>query len=188
MSLNIIAPFTKKYGKLENVIKTDCAICEAYDPTVSKGNHPVSNNYTGLWDTGATGSVITRRVIEELNLKPTGGIYVRNTSGARYEPTYKINILLPCNVGVSFLDATEGLLNDFDVLIGMDVISKGDFAISNSNGETTFTFQIPATHKIDFENELYEKLHTPVKAEQLPGRNDPCYCGSGKKYKNCHGK
>ncbi len=26
-----------------------------------------------------------------------------------------------------------------------------------------------------------------VKKEQL-GRNDPCYCGSGKKYKNCHGK
>ncbi|WP_408917418.1 SEC-C metal-binding domain-containing protein, partial [Caldifermentibacillus hisashii] len=20
------------------------------------------------------------------------------------------------------------------------------------------------------------------------GRNDPCWCGSGKKYKNCHGK
>ncbi|WP_410521859.1 SEC-C metal-binding domain-containing protein, partial [Borreliella garinii] len=20
------------------------------------------------------------------------------------------------------------------------------------------------------------------------GRNEPCYCGSGKKYKNCHGK
>ena len=21
-----------------------------------------------------------------------------------------------------------------------------------------------------------------------PGRNDPCYCGSGKKYKKCHGR
>ncbi len=27
---------------------------------------------------------------------------------------------------------------------------------------------------------------TPVKRDTLPGRNDPCYCGSGKKYKNCH--
>lgn len=27
----------------------------------------------------------------------------------------------------------------------------------------------------------------PVKAEQKVGRNDPCPCGSGKKYKNCHG-
>ncbi|MDR6945364.1 preprotein translocase subunit SecA [Mucilaginibacter pocheonensis] len=28
---------------------------------------------------------------------------------------------------------------------------------------------------------------TPVRAENKIGRNDPCPCGSGKKYKNCHG-
>jgi len=28
----------------------------------------------------------------------------------------------------------------------------------------------------------------PVKVEEKVGRNDPCPCGSGKKYKNCHGK
>lgn len=28
----------------------------------------------------------------------------------------------------------------------------------------------------------------PVKVEQKIGRNDPCFCGSGKKYKHCHGK
>ncbi len=33
-----------------------------------------------------------------------------------------------------------------------------------------------------------QKANTPVKAEQKIGRNDPCPCGSGKKYKNCHGK
>jgi len=27
----------------------------------------------------------------------------------------------------------------------------------------------------------------PVRAEKVPGRNDPCPCGSGKKYKKCHG-
>ena len=29
---------------------------------------------------------------------------------------------------------------------------------------------------------------TPVQAGPKIGRNDPCPCGSGKKYKNCHGK
>ena len=24
--------------------------------------------------------------------------------------------------------------------------------------------------------------------EKTPGRNEPCYCGSGKKYKLCHGR
>jgi len=28
----------------------------------------------------------------------------------------------------------------------------------------------------------------PLKVEKLPGRNDPCPCGSGLKFKNCHGK
>ena len=28
----------------------------------------------------------------------------------------------------------------------------------------------------------------PVKVEKKVGRNDPCPCGSGKKYKHCHGK
>ncbi len=28
----------------------------------------------------------------------------------------------------------------------------------------------------------------PIRAEKTAGRNDPCPCGSGKKYKNCHGK
>jgi len=28
----------------------------------------------------------------------------------------------------------------------------------------------------------------PVTVEKTPGRNEPCYCGSGKKYKLCHGR
>jgi len=27
-----------------------------------------------------------------------------------------------------------------------------------------------------------------IKADEAPGRNDPCPCGSGKKYKKCCGK
>ena len=30
--------------------------------------------------------------------------------------------------------------------------------------------------------------HAPIVKDKLPGRNDPCPCGSGKKFKNCHGK
>ncbi|HDZ3478769.1 SEC-C metal-binding domain-containing protein, partial [Pseudomonas aeruginosa] len=28
----------------------------------------------------------------------------------------------------------------------------------------------------------------PVRNEQKIGRNEPCPCGSGKKYKHCHGQ
>ena len=32
------------------------------------------------------------------------------------------------------------------------------------------------------------QIHQPVRVEKKVGRNDPCPCGSGKKYKNCHGR
>lgn len=32
------------------------------------------------------------------------------------------------------------------------------------------------------------KQQTPIVKEKMPGRNDPCPCGSGKKFKNCHGR
>ena len=33
-----------------------------------------------------------------------------------------------------------------------------------------------------------QQPRTPITKDKLPGRNDPCPCGSGKKFKNCHGK
>ena len=41
----------------------------------------------------------------------------------------------------------------------------------------------PSTYKLKF-IPICEPI---VKGDQV-GRNDPCPCGSGKKYKNCHGK
>ncbi len=31
-------------------------------------------------------------------------------------------------------------------------------------------------------------VQQPVQVEKTPGRNEPCYCGSGKKFKHCHGR
>jgi len=48
----------------------------------------------------------------------------------------------------------EGIPNSCDMLIGMDVINHGDFAISNFDGKTTFSFRIPSLAKIDFCKDL----------------------------------
>ena len=37
-------------------------------------------------------------------------------------------------------------------------------------------------------NSTEPKSNAPIHVEKKVGRNDPCPCGSGKKYKNCHGK
>ncbi len=46
------------------------------------------------------------------------------------------------------------------------------------------------TEDIDAEREMLENTEKvePIKADSEPGRNDPCPCGSGKKYKKCCGK
>ncbi len=46
--------------------------------------------------------------------------------------------------------------------------------------------QMPAAAPVA--NPTGTEKNAPVKAEKKPGRNDPCPCGSGKKYKNCCGK
>jgi preprotein translocase subunit SecA len=33
-----------------------------------------------------------------------------------------------------------------------------------------------------------EAVQQPIQVDRTPGRNEPCYCGSGKKYKLCHGR
>ena len=38
------------------------------------------------------------------------------------------------------------------------------------------------------QNDTRTQRREPVRAEHTVGRNDPCPCGSGKKFKNCHGK
>ena len=41
-----------------------------------------------------------------------------------------------------------------DVLIGMDIISKGDFAISNYDEKTQFSFRLPSQKDVDYKQEL----------------------------------
>ena len=46
-----------------------------------------------------------------------------------------------------------------------------------------------STEDIEAEEELLENTEkvAPIKGDATPGRNDPCPCGSGKKYKRCCG-
>jgi preprotein translocase subunit SecA len=47
--------------------------------------------------------------------------------------------------------------------------------------------QARAAHT-DTRGQASQVNRTPIIKDKLPGRNDPCPCGSGKKFKNCHGR
>jgi preprotein translocase subunit SecA len=44
------------------------------------------------------------------------------------------------------------------------------------------------TSRGNTDGSIAEEVKKPVRAEQTVGRNDPCPCGSGKKFKQCHGR
>ena len=162
-----------------------CGVCSAYDPT-SGTPHPKIQQYKGLWDTGASGTVITKKIVDELGLKPIGKAKAFHANGESIVDVYMVNIFLPNQVAFPMLRVTEGKLSGTDILIGMDIITQGDFAVSNFGGKTMFSFRIPSLSQIDFCKSSFPSQ--PAVSNKQQGRNDSCDCGSGKKYKHCHGK
>jgi predicted aspartyl protease len=105
----------------------------------------------GLWDTGAGCSLIRPEVASRLSLQRVSETFISTPSGKNIpSKVYLVNIYLPNNAKIPNLLVVEGIPNSCDMLIGMDVINYGDFAISNYNGKTTFSFRMPSLMKIDF--------------------------------------
>lgn len=104
------------------------------------------------WDTGATGTCISHEVVNRLKLDPTGMVTIHTPSGEKDVMTYLVNILLPNNVSVIDAQVMDSEIGGqgIDLLIGMDIISLGDFAVTNFDGQTVFSFRTPSRGKIDF--------------------------------------
>ena len=147
--------FTTRIGGLASRLMTSCGVCEAFDPRTANGkSHPPVKQFTALWDTGATSSVISPRVVAELGLTPITFSLIHHANGSSTVPVHYVNILLPNQLGVPVLKVTECDLSGADVLIGMDIIQRGDFAITHKDGNTVFSFQTPSTHEYDFVKQL----------------------------------
>ena len=177
--------FTCSYPKLSNILLSKVLISIEFDPKVIKEHRPAHHEFNAIWDTGATNTVISHNVVAKLDLKPIDLVRTQTTGGVHLSNVYYVNIVLPNNVGFSRRRVTEGNIGGFDVLIGMDIITKGDLAISNFNQKTTFTFRIPSLEKFDFTQSSPKETPFQYKKKKIRP-NDLCPCGSGKKYKKCH--
>jgi hypothetical protein len=134
-------------------LQSPCAIAAAFDPAVLP--HPPLHEFQAIWDTGATNSSISQAVIDGCGLKPTGKAQVIGANSTDLCDTYLINLGLPNTVGIPSLRVTRLILSKgIDVLIGMDVIVRGDFAITNLGGNTVFSFCMPSYRRIDYVDEL----------------------------------
>jgi hypothetical protein len=182
--------FTTKYpGRVDRII-TPIQICAAFDPADPPDPIPKYNKTKALWDTGATSCVITKNIASSLGLIPVGKTVVTHAGGKSEAPTYLVNFILPNEVRVlgAFVSECPEIVFDVGVIIGMDIISMGDFSITNVGGRTWVSYRYPSIGRIDYVKDADEMTFKGV------SKNSPCPCGrtrpSGKPipFKNCHGR
>lgn len=145
--------FTQSYDHLAIRLLTKCGVSKPFIPfDGSKPELPIG--CLALWDTGATTSAITKELADKLGLLPFSRTKVSHAGGTSAANLYKVNIYLPNRVAFHSITVMEAVLNKCDALIGMDIISKGDFVITNRNNKTIFSFQMPSTHEYDFVKQI----------------------------------
>ena len=91
-----------------------------------------------------------------------------------------------------FITALEGIYRDvLSTLLRMAIHLKVEQApeeVATEAQEKRTDMSRMQTSRPDLvTNSSEAKSNAPVRVEKKVGRNDPCPCGSGKKYKNCHG-
>jgi len=97
-----------------------------------------------VWDTGATHSVITPYVSERLSLAPIDTVYIEGVNSAGEAAISMVHIGLPNSVLITSRRVTVANIGGgADMLIGMDIITLGDFIINNANHKTSFSFGMP---------------------------------------------
>lgn len=145
-----------------------------------------------LWDTGAMCTCVSQTIAQDLGLTQVNTAQVM---GANNEPFDAPIFIVKLRMGKLVLPMIPviGLPMEnagHDVIIGMDIISKGDLAITNYNGRTMITFREPSMETINYveELELFKKCRRVHEINIKKGIPDKCACGSGRDYKNCHGK
>ena len=144
-------PYTITFPKTQGYIGTECKVCEAYDADLEPNvTHPAFVECNAIWDTGAMRSTISVNLAKRLGLVPYKQTKVFHADGVSIRNVYFVNLLLPNKIEVKNLSVPDGNMEDTDVLIGMDIITLCDFAVTSAGVETKFSFQVPSQFDIDF--------------------------------------
>lgn len=136
---------TMTYGGLSNKIIIAVLV------TNDKGE---SREFPGLIDTGATNTCVSTELATELGLISIGVTESGTASGKHTVNVYIADLSL-CQGRVVFpkhkvLTANLTEQPGVEMLIGMDILIRGDFALTHQNGKTVASFRIPSMITYDF--------------------------------------
>jgi hypothetical protein len=105
---------------------------------------PQYRQYTGIWDCGSSGTRISQKVVQDLQLKAFGTVPVREfEANEKIREVYFLSIALSPDIVFADFRVTNGYFPaDFDVIIGLDLITQGDFRLRKENGKTVVEFLV----------------------------------------------
>jgi hypothetical protein len=175
--LSTIKALTLPYNQISDVIA--CSVNLSFpESLLSEGQNQIKDVCIAIWDTGAMASAVTELEALKLGLIQTGVKEISGLGGTLEKKTYLMDILLPNDIVLKNHPVTEidnpkdkegNKLETFGMLIGMDIISMGDFAVTNFEGKTVMSFRVPSMHKICYVAEYQKMANIQAKTQ----RNQP---------------
>ena len=130
------------FPQIQHAIIIDCVVgVPDYDDATLDRNSVICK---ALIDTGAMKTCISKRVADFLGMIPSGTMKVTVANGQTdVVNTHVINLTLGGDIRFSPLTVPRLDMMGQDIIIGMDLLSKGNTVISNSDQGTTFVFEVP---------------------------------------------
>ena len=141
-----MSTYRKELSSIAREVRTDVVVTGVVGYSDPKALPAV---VSALWDTGAWSSVITQKVVTALGLSPIDHVRACGVNGWYDAPVYIVDVMLPNKIKISNLLVSLGTMTAADMLIGMDVISMGDFKLIN-DGKTSFSIRTPSEGDVPF--------------------------------------
>jgi predicted aspartyl protease len=131
-------PIRIAYGSVVNELKDVV--------TVVHGDWPANRaavKCEAVWDTGSSFTIVTERLVKALGLRKIDGkkVLLHAGTGDTESECYEAWLVLKPGERPIKIVACVMPQPDTDVLIGMDVIASGRFAVDSTGDETVLTFE-----------------------------------------------
>lgn len=128
--------FSISLGSLADEIVTECEF-------VSLDQKRRVKALRAMWDTGSNATIISTRLVSELRPDHFGQGGMTGIGGQSEGNTYLMHVSLPTGDIITYQEVYEANLGDYDAIIGMDIITRGNFHLDCCQGKTLFSFELP---------------------------------------------